>query len=121
MNEPDKKRAEIDAWAEQEPKPTHPWTIEDYHDNLKNLKFHLLDSYDMTQHYSSMVLKAWGRFEDLVEAARDDEQYREERYDLLVREADLWARRTSAIASGAIKVYAIHAMKPQTGKAMSDW
>jgi cyclopropane fatty-acyl-phospholipid synthase-like methyltransferase len=100
--------AEINAWKQREPVPVHLWTAERYRQALTMQKLDVRTIEDMSDEVRRDIVAAWGTylktldFKALTSSATAM---------VMIQEAELWASRFKALASGRLKVVRIYAMK----------
>lgn len=104
------------AWEDSEPTAPSLWTMKDYDMAMTRQKIEIRITEDITDDYREMVTKAWARY--LSSAVKQG--VTDEMADVVVSEAELWARRVKALESGDLRVCRIYGLKKQ-GNLLSDW
>jgi SAM-dependent methyltransferase len=97
----------LDAWIKGEDHPPYPITIDEYAEELKQLKMDVRVAEDMTAEFRGLVLEGWGR---LAQALKPKSLDPEEAKGL-THEVELWSRRIAAFDSGDLKVARLYAIK----------
>lgn len=120
MNRPEDYKELIDKWIDVEPGDLHLWSIEDYQDNLRDLKLMVRQCEDVSNSYKAMIVQAWAAVTDAVPDLMKREGS-EVFLETLDRDAQFWNHRWDALHNPGICNYVIHALKPNSGKSMSDW
>lgn len=120
MHLPEDYKSLIKAWAEIEPNDLHLWSIEDYQDNLGDLKLMMRQCEDVSGNYKSMIVRAWAAVTEAIPSLMK-RQGAEFFLETLDRDAQFWNHRWDALHNPGIRNYVIHALKPNSGKSMSDW
>jgi cyclopropane fatty-acyl-phospholipid synthase-like methyltransferase len=100
--------SEIAAWKKTEPLPVHLWTAERYRQALTMQKLDVRTVEDITEEVRRDIISAWGNYLKTLDMKALGSS---SSATLLVREAELWAARFKALASGRLKVVRIYAMK----------
>ncbi len=100
--------AEIKAWKEREPTSVHLWTAERYRQALTMQKLDVRTVEDVTDEVRHDIISAWGSYLKTlnIKALGSSAMVK-----VMVREAELWASRFSALSSGRLKAIRIYAMK----------
>lgn len=99
--------ADVESWRRGEPMSVHPWTVSQYVERLKRLKFDIRISEDLSDRQRTMILDAWNRMLKELPKGRLSNETR----GALLDEAELWLRRVAAIEGGDLRVYRFHALK----------
>lgn len=113
--------AKINAWAAAESGKRYPVPFQKTVDDLKVQGFDVRIAEDMTEIFVGQILKNFQRL-----AADLPEQSREAQMDshslaLVNKEVSVWLRRVELLQSHALRVYRFHAIRPESGKMMSNW
>jgi len=108
---------EVQMWADKEPSPAYPWSVEDYRQAFSDLHIDIRVIDDNTEEFHKMVTQAWARYIVRLQQRGVDA----ESAPALVDEVELWTRRMMAVESGDIKICRIHALKKDTDRLMSSW
>jgi SAM-dependent methyltransferase len=95
------------SWIESEPLRPYLWAKDDYVECLQNLQFDIRIAEDITAKHQSHVLEGWRR----LAAALEPGSVAPATVPHLVKEAELWARRSAVLKSGEVKVYRYFAIK----------
>jgi cyclopropane fatty-acyl-phospholipid synthase-like methyltransferase len=98
--------AEIKAWKEREPTSVHLWTAERYRQALTMQKLDVRTVEDVTDEVRRDIISAWGSYLKTLNLKALGSSA-----SVMIREAELWASRFSALSSGRLKAVRIYAMK----------
>ncbi len=120
MHLPEDYKDLIDRWVAVEPNDVRLWSIEDYQDNLRDLKFKVYDCKDVSAEYKSKIVKAWSAVTKAVPGLikREGSEFF---IESLSEDGVFWNHRWDALHNPGIRNYVVHALKPNSGKIMSDW
>lgn len=120
MHLPEDYKELIEAWMEVEPNDLHLWSIEDYQDNLRDLKFMVRECEDVSNSYKAMIIQAWAAVTEAIPSLmkREGAEFFRETLD---QDGQFWNHRWEALHNPGIRSYVIHALVPNTGKSLSDW
>jgi hypothetical protein len=120
MHRPEDYKELIDKWAEVEPNELHLWTIEDYQDNLRDLKMMVRECEDVSNSYKAMIIQAWAAVAEAIPSLmkREGAEFFRETLD---RDGQLWNHRWEALHNPGIQSCVVHALVPNSGKSLSDW
>lgn len=100
--------SEVASWKKAEPQPVHLWTAERYRQSLTMQKLEVRTVEDITEDVRRDITSAWGAYLRTLNVKTLGSSAS---IGLLIREAELWAARSKALASGRLKVVRIYAMK----------
>jgi cyclopropane fatty-acyl-phospholipid synthase-like methyltransferase len=100
--------AEINAWKQREPLPVHLWTAERYRQALTMQKLDVRTVEDMTDEVRRDIVTAWGSYLKTLDLKA---LTMSATASVMIQEAELWASRFKALASGRLKVFRFYAMK----------
>lgn len=100
--------SEVAAWKKTEPQPVHLWTAERYRQALTMQKLDVRTVEDVTENVRRDIIAAWGTYLKTLDIKALGSSASA---TLLIREAELWAARFKALASGRVKAVRIYAMK----------
>jgi SAM-dependent methyltransferase len=100
------ERPELAAWAELQPHRPTLWTLRQYTDCLRDLGLELRVPEDMTDAYKGQILAGWDNMLRTVDLRSLQRPQRA----VLVDELERWTRTVAVLDSGALKVYAFHAL-----------
>lgn len=99
----------LTRWREGEEREVHPWTISQVVDYLKQNRFDIRITEDITEAHRTVVVTAWDHMiQTLVERPPADAATQQ----MIVREAELWKRRVAAMDTGDLRVYRFSALAP---------
>jgi cyclopropane fatty-acyl-phospholipid synthase-like methyltransferase len=108
-------------WRNQEPLKPYCKTEKEYKDVIELVGFQTRVNEDISQQYIELISNAWRGSTDVVKELLKEENSTE-MIDILLTEAEFWARRVTLLKSGYLKVWRILAYKPDTrSRMMSDW
>lgn len=107
-------------WRDQEPQYPHCVTVQDMHDLLQRAGFSVRVNEDVTEQYTVMIARAWAEADKAIAKLMSQGENGRALVDVLMREAELWSRRTKLLESGTLQVYRILASKKST-KTLSNW
>lgn len=100
---------DLRTWQEREPLGAHPWTLEKYLVVLASHGFDVRVTDDITEKHCQLIRDGWRR---LVEEIKPG-SVGPELMPIMVREAEVWARREALLRMGELRVYRFFALKPQ--------
>lgn len=100
--------AEIAAWKQREPTPVHLWTAERYRQALTMQKLDVRTIEDMTDDVRRDIVAGWGTYLKTLDLKALTTSATA---SVMIQEAELWASRFKALASGRLKVVRVYAMK----------
>jgi hypothetical protein len=98
---------EFENWISHEGDGIEPWSIEQIQKCLGSLNVLTRITSDESDDYRSMVLKAWDKFMQEIDA----HPLERELTIPLVNEAELWARRIAALESEDLRYFRILGVK----------
>ncbi|MFD2204190.1 class I SAM-dependent methyltransferase [Kiloniella antarctica] len=113
--DPDEKV--LAAFKEGEDGPVQIWSKLEYEKGFTtgNVQSRIFE--DMTDRYLAMVKSGWSDYLSAIKERGSDKDMEE----VLVAELELWARRTHAMESGAVRLYRFLAIRQSQTQMMSDW
>lgn len=100
--------AEINAWKQREPLPVHLWTAERYRQALTIQKLDVRTIEDMSDEVRRDIVAGWGTYLKTLDLKALTSSANA---SVMIQEAELWASRFKALASGRLKVVRVYAMK----------
>jgi cyclopropane fatty-acyl-phospholipid synthase-like methyltransferase len=98
----------LKEWAVREPCGATPWTVDGYTIAMQDLGLDLRIAEDMTERHRDLIKTGW----DQLQAAIQGKSHSSTSLKLMVREAEIWARRMALLRKGEIKLYRFYALKP---------
>ena len=107
----------LDEWAAGEPRPVHPWTLDQYSDALRNRGLDIRISEDITDQHRRFIAQGWATYL----SARGGKSPDPSIAGALVEEVKLWTRRNQALESGALRAHRFYAVRKGQTRLMSDW
>ncbi len=99
----------LEEWTLSEHAPVYPWSVDAARQCLVDNGVDIRVTTDETDRYSMMALDAWKKFQKAIL----EDPLGEDLAIPLVREVELWSRRTAALESGELRVYRISGVKRQ--------
>jgi len=107
----------LSSFKEGEAGSVQVWTKLDYEKGFTdgNVQSRIFE--DMTDRYLAMVKSGWSNYLREMKEKGSDKAME----DVLVSELELWARRTHAMESGAVRLYRFLAIRQSQTQMMSDW
>lgn len=103
---------EVTAWLEAEGNVPPLWSIAQVIECLNRFELDIRITEDMTQRYQQMVLEGWRAY-----VARMLRQKPEPAMlRAILRELEIWVRRMLALDRGGLRIYRVHAIKPESLK-----
>lgn len=103
-------------WEAAEPVEPSLWSLKDYDMAMTRQKIEIRITEDITDDFREIVTKGWARY--LASAVKGGVS--DAMAEVVVSEAELWARRAKALESGDLRVCRIYGLKKQ-GNLLSDW
>ena len=97
----------LDRWSEVEPRGTNLWSPDKYKKIFAGIGFELRVAEDRTELYHKLLVDGWTEIMDQLGGI----QLSREETVMLMREAEMWARRTEALNKGGLKLYRWHLLK----------
>lgn len=97
--EDDPGSAELERWMTAEPDPVFPWTLDELKKTLVKLKVVPRIANDESERYRRMVVDSWKAYLVRLDGAAPSTQVGAQ----IVHEAEFWARRLAAIATGKLR------------------
>ncbi|MDA5192969.1 SAM-dependent methyltransferase [Govanella unica] len=107
-------------WREKEPQRPYPVTGEDMLELIKRAGFTVRVNEDVSEQYNSMIARAWSEADKAIAKLLSQGEEGRALVDVLMREAELWSRRSKLLESNVLQVHRILASKKVT-KTMSNW
>ncbi len=104
------------AWAATEPVPPQIWTLKRYKQVLDDLDVSVQAFADITDSYVGLAKDAWAAFT----SGLPDEQITQDFADWLLKDGEVWLKRTRAMEAGKLRVIRIH-LERKGISLMSDW
>ncbi len=99
-------------WCSREPIDAHPWTLAEYSSALGQLGFDLRVAEDMSDRHCRLIRDGWRQFVDKLPPGSATP----EAMPMIVREAEIWARREALMRKGELRHYRFFAIKRQQGR-----
>lgn len=107
----DDRSRHLEQWCGREPIGAHPWSIAEYSSALGQLGYDLRVTEDMTERHCQLIRDGWRQFVDgLAPGSASPDTM-----PLIVREAEIWARREALLRKGELRHYRFFAIKRQQG------
>lgn len=101
------------TWLQREPQTPHPWTLKHWTEALTSHGMEVRVAEDISERWLAVVREPWAA---LLEEARRGE-LPEDEAAVLLPEAELWTRRSTAIEAGGLRIYRFYArLKPEAPK-----
>lgn len=97
----------VDAWSKHEPIPPCPVGAKKMQELLKQSGFDVRTAEDMTDRHAALVVAQW----DAVLKSLRPRELEPEVAVALIREAEIWAARAAAFASGRLRCYRFFALR----------
>ena len=105
----------LDDWRQREPIGAHPWTVAEYSSALGQLGFDLRVAEDMSDRHCQLIRDGWRRLvDDMAPGSVTPEMM-----PLIVREAEIWARREALLRKGELRLFRFFAIKRQQGRRIA--
>lgn len=98
-------------WCSREPIGAHPWTLAEYSSALGQLGFDLRVAEDMSDRHCRLIRDGWRQFVDKLPPGSATP----EAMPMIVREAEIWARREALMRKGELRHYRFFAIKRRQG------
>lgn len=92
-------------WIQHEPTIPFPVTSETLKFTLEKVGFTIRIHEDITDHYLSLINDAWANADRLVMSLETDDGSNQKKMVAIMKEAELWNRRTKIMRSGELKVF----------------
>ncbi len=99
-------------WIEHEPVSPYPMTSETLIYTLEKAGFQIRIQENITGQYLEMINEAWANAEKAVIAMSEDDEAARQNMFAILKEAELWNRRTKIMRSGELMLYRYLAHKP---------
>lgn len=112
----DQSDPDIVAWASAEPVQPQTWTLKRYKQVLDDQEVSIEAFADITDTLLDLTKTAWSRFTDDLPNQKINKRYA----DWLLRDGEVWLKRTRAMESGKLRVLRVHAIRKGIS-LMSDW
>jgi len=110
------------AWLEAEPVRPTLWSVEEVVHYLRTMGLEVRITEDVTQDHRAQILEGMSA---LQEKRKDIHRLDKSVADVLIAEAEHWARRVAVLDTDAVRVYRIYARKPEIfdgpARTLSDW
>ncbi len=98
---------EVEDWVAHEPVRPEPWSLNQVRACLEELEFEVRSEDDVSEEFSGQVLAAWhGLLSSLAPSPLGPELGQ-----ALLDEAEMWLHRMAVLASGAVRITRVHAVK----------
>lgn len=94
---------EVSAWIDQERKPSHPWSIEEFKAAANEVQFQIFICEDQSDEFERLILDGWSRFQEGIKT----DPLPADLVPLVWDEAERWARCMAALRSGGLRYYRI--------------
>ncbi len=111
MSDPD-----LAAWAAAEHTPPQTWTLKRYKQVLDDLDANVQTFADITDTYCELAKGAWAGFTE----ALPRQQITQEFADWMLKDGEVWLKRTRAMEAGKLRVIRVH-LERKGISLMSDW
>ena len=111
----DGPRKEVEAWAKADPEPIHLWTVAQYEALFAELGLEHRISEDISDSIKARAIKGWEQFISIQKRGGAGDHIA----PLMVREIEIWTRRTAALQSGQLRAYRFFALKRNQGQKLS--
>ncbi|MBI1775954.1 MAG: methyltransferase domain-containing protein [Proteobacteria bacterium] len=98
----------IVEWQDRELAGATPWSVEGYAIALQALGLDLRIAEDMSERHRTLIREGW----DQLQIATEGIVISQETMPILIREAEIWARRMALLRKGELKHYRFFAIKP---------
>lgn len=123
LREPGLERDEaVSEWIEAEPVRPSLWSVEEVVHYLRTIGLAVRVTEDITQEHRAQIVEGMAA----LQAKREGLHKLDKSVaDVLIAEAEHWARRVAVLDAGSVRVYRIYARKPDLGdgpaRTLSDW
>lgn len=107
-------------WKDKEPARPYLVTAEEMVDIFGNSGFTVRVNEDISEHYQTMIAHAWSEADQVVAKLLSQGEEGRQLVEVLMREAELWSRRSKMLAEGLLQMRRFLAVRKAT-KTMSDW
>jgi cyclopropane fatty-acyl-phospholipid synthase-like methyltransferase len=97
----------IRDWMVREPCGATPWSVDGYSLAIQHLGLDLRIAEDMSERHRELIKTGWDR----LQAAIQGKSHTSTSLKLMIREAEIWARRMALLRKGEIKLYRFFALK----------
>lgn len=105
------------AWRTAEPFRARPWTMDEYRQNLADMKYVVRVFEDITDEYVALINQGWKQ----VLASVKKGNMSRELVDALMAEGQMWLARSRALQEGRLRLLRCHAIiRHKVNRAMSD-
>ena len=105
----------VEAWAKVDPEPIHLWTVTHYEALFAELGLEHRISEDISDTIKARAVKGWEQFISGQKRGGGGDHMA----PLMVREIEIWTRRTAALQSGQLRAYRFFALKRNQGQKLS--
>ncbi len=95
-------------WQERELGGATPWSVEGYTMALQSIGLDLRIAEDMSEPHRQLIRAGW----DQLQIANEGVVIGADTLPILIREAEIWARRMALLRKGDLKLYRFFAIKP---------
>jgi ubiquinone/menaquinone biosynthesis C-methylase UbiE len=103
-------KPELKAWERRQKTPPKLWALAQYMECLNKLGFDIRVHEETTAHYRTMILQGWAQMLHNVDLRNMPRKH----VAAIVNEAEDWMYTVAALDSGALKVYRLYALAPNS-------
>lgn len=104
----------LQEWCGREPISAYPWSVAQYSSALGQLGYDLRVAEDMSERHCQLIRDGWRHLVESMEPG----SVTPEMMPLVVREAEIWARREALLRKGELRHYRFFAIKRQAGRRL---
>ncbi len=107
IKDPNCESDRFKTWAASEPHKIHPWTSEQYIDELRKSGIDIRATHDLSEKILEQIHAGWNKFVKSIDRSKVDRRF----INQVVHEGEIWLARAKALQSGDVQVLRIHGNK----------